>query len=134
MNFSTKAEYGLRAMVVLANHYPNLISVTEISKEENISMKYLEHLAQELRRNDLVVGIKGKGGGYVLSREPGKISVSEIVEALEGRIDPMQCQSGECKNKRCVSKQVWVKLGKEIKNTLSKIKLSELVQKSSIQK
>lgn len=127
MKFSTKAEYGLRAMVVLARDYPYLRSITEISLEENISAKYLEQIFIKLRGADIIVSQKGKSGGYTLTREPSKITVGEIVETLEGKIEPTKCNSPECKNNQCASKKVWVKLSQEIKRTLDNIKLSDLI-------
>jgi Rrf2 family transcriptional regulator, cysteine metabolism repressor len=126
MQFSTKAEYGLRAVIVLAKAYPKLRSVNEISREENISAKYLEQLFGTLKQNDIILSYKGKSGGYTLSKSPSKMSVAEIIETLEGSLEPMKCQSSECINAKCPSKIVWVKLGKEIRKTLKNIKLSEL--------
>ena len=126
MQFSTKAEYGLRAVVVLAKAYPKLKSISEISREENISAKYLEQLFGALKHGGVIVSYKGKSGGYTLSKIPSRVSVAEIVESLEGSLEPMQCQSSECINAKCPSKKVWVKLGREIKKTLKGIKLSEL--------
>ncbi|MFZ2153919.1 MAG: Rrf2 family transcriptional regulator [Candidatus Moraniibacteriota bacterium] len=128
MIFSTKAEYGLRAIVVLARSYPYLRSIVEISIEENISAKYLEQIFIKLKKAQLVLSQKGKSGGYTLSREPQMITVGEIVEVLEGKIEPTKCYSAECKNSACSSKKVWVKLSEEIKKTLDNIKLSDLIK------
>ncbi|MFC1608567.1 RrF2 family transcriptional regulator [Patescibacteria group bacterium] len=128
MQFSTKTEYGLRAMVVLAEKYPETNSIAEISEQEGISQKYLERIIQELRKSDLVVSFKGKSGGYVLSRNPREIRVSEIVESLEGSLDETKCTSKECASKKCPSKKVWITLGREVKKTLYKIKLSDLLE------
>lgn len=112
--------------MVLAKSYPRLKSISEISREENISAKYLEHLFSTLKKDGIVISVKGKNGGYALANPPSKISACEIVEAVEGSLEPMRCQSPECSNAKCPSKKVWVKLGKEIKRTLKKIRLSEL--------
>jgi len=128
MKFSTKAEYGLRAMVVLARDYPYLRSITEISLEENISAKYLEQIFIKLKSAKIIVSQKGKSGGYTLTREPKHICVGEIVETLEGKIEPTKCNSLACKNSQCSSKKVWVKLSQEIKRTLDNIKLSDLIK------
>ena len=128
MKFSTKAEYGLRAMVVLARDYPYLKSIAEISFEENISAKYLEQIFIKLKKAAIVVSQKGKSGGYTLTREPRQITVGDIVEILEGKIEPTKCYSAECKNNQCASKKVWVKLSQEIKKTLDNIKLSDLIK------
>jgi Rrf2 family protein len=128
MKFSTKAEYGLRATVYLAKSYPYLRSINEISLEEEISAKYLEQIFNKLREAKIVISQKGKNGGYTLNAEPEKIKVGEIVEALEGKIEPTKCNSSKCKNSSCTSKKVWVKLSFEIKKTLDNIKLSDLIK------
>jgi len=128
MKFSTKAEYGLRAMVTLAKDYPYLRSITEISQSENISAKYLEQIFIKLKSAKIVLSQKGKSGGYTLAKEPPNITVGEIVEILEGKIEPKKCLSAECKNSQCASKKVWVKLSQEIKKTLDNIKLSDLIK------
>lgn len=127
MKFSTKAEYGLRAIVILARDYPYLRSIAEISFEENISAKYLEQIFIKLKKSNIVLSQKGKSGGYTLSREPKDITVGEIIEILEGKIEPTRCNSIQCKNSACASKKVWIKLSQEIKRTLDEIKLSDLI-------
>ncbi|MCX6763147.1 MAG: Rrf2 family transcriptional regulator [Candidatus Moranbacteria bacterium] len=127
MRFSTRAEYGLRAMANLAQNYPKCISVKDISKVEGISVKYLERLIQELRKNNLVKSSKGKNGGYTLARNPKLLKVGKIVETLEGTIAPMKCNEAHCKIGGCSSRMVWNKLEIQIRKTLYGIKLSELI-------
>ena len=128
MRFSTKAGYGLRAMVNLARTYPNQKSVHEISRDEGISLKYLERLLGILKKNNLVRSQKGREGGYVLARTPARIKAGEIVEILEGPIAPMTCSQGVCHNQcNCSSSSVWIKLQKQIRRTLYGIKLKDLV-------
>ncbi|MEF3692220.1 MAG: Rrf2 family transcriptional regulator [Candidatus Moraniibacteriota bacterium] len=128
MKFSTKAEYGLRATVYLAKNYPYLRSINEISLEEKISAKYLEQIFNSLRRDGIVLSQKGKSGGYTLARDPQEIKVGEIIETLEGKIEPSKCNSPACKNSTCTAKRVWIKLSREIKKTLDNIKLSDLIK------
>lgn len=128
MRFSTRAGYGLRAMVNLAKNYPKQKSIHEISKEEGISLKYLEQLFRTLKKNNLVKSQKGREGGYALSRNPKIIRVGEIIETLEGPIAPMECASGKCDIKcSCASSIVWTKLQTQIKKTLYGIKLKDLI-------
>lgn len=128
MRFSTRAEYGLRAMVNLAQNYPQKRSIKEIAKEETISVKYLEKLMSELKKNNLVKSLRGKEGGYVLGEKPERITAGKIIEILEGSIAPMSCAEGFCQaNCHCPSSSVWIKLGKQIRKTLYEIKLSELI-------
>jgi Rrf2 family transcriptional regulator, cysteine metabolism repressor len=128
MKFSTKAEYGLRAMTSLALCYPEVKSIKDISKEEQISAKYLERLMNELRKKTLVKSYKGKSGGYTLSQNSNKIRVGDIIQALEGPLDLRGCSSGKCSSKKCLSKKVWLELEKQMKKTLYKIKLSDLIK------
>ena len=86
MKFSTKAEYGLKAMTNLAQCYPEQKTIGEIAKEENISQKYLERLMGLLRNGEVVQSAKGKQGGYTLAKDPKKIPVGEIIELLDGEI------------------------------------------------
>ncbi len=127
MHFSTKAEYGLRAMVALARAYPKQKNIAEISEEEGISAKYLEKLIGKLRKNNLVKSQKGKGGGYTLIKNPRQISSGEIIEIMEGPI-VSKCDGKKCaKAKKCASSFVWNKLAFQIKKTLFAIKLNELI-------
>jgi Rrf2 family protein len=128
MKFSTKAEYGLRAMVILARDYPHLKSIADISQEEKISAKYLEQIFAKLKKAALINSYKGKSGGYVLGDDPKNITVGAIIEILEGKIEPTKCYSLECKRNQCASKKVWVRLSRAIKKTLTNIKLSDLIK------
>lgn len=128
MKFSTKAEYGLKAMVNIAICYPDQKTTKQIAKEENISQKYLERLLGKLRIGGIIDSTKGKSGGYILSRDPKKIAVGEIIELLDGDIAPMRCVGKFCAaQKKCPSSAVWNELGQQIHKTLYKIKLSDLV-------
>ena len=128
MKFSTRAEYGLKAIINLANAYPEQRSITEIAKEERISIKYLERLMGEFRKKDLVKSSKGKAGGYALIRKPSRVAVGEVIEIIEGPISPMKCVGEDCALRHtCPSGRVWTKLGEQIKKTLYGIKLSELI-------
>ena len=128
MKFSTKGEYGLRLAVNLARSYPTIKNTKDIAAEENISLKYLERLIGELRKNEIVKSFKGKDGGYVLAREPKKISAGEVIETMEGSFTS-KCTSTHCQHvKKCSSSFVWIKLGEQIRKTLYGIKLSDLIK------
>lgn len=130
MKFSTRAEYGLKAIINLARCYPDQKSIREIAKEEHISLKYLERLMGEFRKNEIVKSSKGQAGGYVLIKRPSQVAVGEVVEIVEGPISPMKCFGIACSQKhQCPASQVWDKLGKQIKKTLYGIKLNTLIKK-----
>ena len=129
MQFSTKAEYGLKAAVNLAKAFPQQKSAKEIAQEEDISQKYLERLLGNLRNGGIVESTKGKLGGYVLKISPKRIAVGEIIEILDGEIAPMRCVGKFCAAEhKCPSSVVWNKLGTQIKKTLYSMKLSDLIK------
>lgn len=85
MNLSKKSRYGLRALVDLAvNTKKEHVSLGGIAERNHISPQYLEQVFAALRKNGLVKSIKGAQGGYFLARKPEDITVSEILEALDG--------------------------------------------------
>lgn len=134
MKLSTKSEYGLRAMLNIAmNDAGNATSVTDISKEEGISVAYLEQLLNKLRREGLINSIRGPKGGYTLSKDTGSITVGDIVKTLEGSIYPVNCvathsgvKDGCKKSKGCVPKTVWIRLAKAVDDCLESITLNDL--------
>lgn len=129
MNFSTKGEYGLRAAVNLAKNYPQKKNLKTIAAEEKISLKYLERLAGELRRKNIIRSFKGKNGGYVLREKPDGITVGEIIGCLEGPVS-IKCYGAKCHRIHlCPSSMVWIRLGEQINKTLNDIKLSDLIKK-----
>lgn len=129
MKFSTKAEYGLRAMVSLANNYQEQsYSLGRIAKEENISLAYLERLMAKLKKANLITSTKGASGGYRLNKKPEQIKVSEIIEILENTISPFSCLDNKtCQKKNCGAKKVWQKLDTAIRSTLNNITLKDLI-------
>lgn len=137
MKLSTKSTYGLRAMVNIAmSKGMGAVSVKDISKREGISSVYLEQLLNKLRRENLVKSVRGPAGGYVLSKNPGQITVGDIVKTLEGSITPVDCAGGRegwktiCQHKRrCVAKIVWAKLARAIDDCLESVTLEDLCGK-----
>lgn len=92
---TTKAKYGLKAMVVLAQHFPEraLTSIGEIATREGIPLKFLEGILLDLKNQGLLVSKRGPGGGYSLARPPHKISVAQVLRVLDGPLAPVPCVS-----------------------------------------
>jgi Rrf2 family protein len=129
MKFSAQTEYGLKAMVNLARSKNKIKAIKAIAKEETVSVKYLEKILNILRKFELVESFKGANGGYALKKSASKISIGEIVIALEGPIEPMKCVGKACcMEEACSLKSVWTLLGKQIEKTLKNIKLSHLIK------
>ena len=127
MKFSTKAEYGLRAIVRLDKTGKNPVSLSLIAKEEKISLSYLESLFAKLKKAGLVKADKGVKGGYYLTKPASQISALQVIEALEGSVAPYECATGKiCCDCACRVLPVWTKLYKQITKTLHSIKLNQL--------
>lgn len=87
MKVSSKAEYGILAMVDLALHgQTGPVKIREIAERQDIPKKYLEQVLLDLKRGGLVGSNRGKNGGYYLNGDPGEVTVFDILELLEERI------------------------------------------------
>ena len=92
MMVSTKGRYALIVCLDLAQQDPEAyISLREVAQRQNISMKYLESIVAMLNRAGLVRSLRGKGGGYRLTRPPESCSVGEILQLTEGSMAPVYC-------------------------------------------
>lgn len=131
MLFTTKTEYGLKALVFLAKQKNNQpVSLTTVARATKISQSYLEQIFRRLKGDGIVVSVKGAEGGYLLARKPDKISIFEIVEALEGTIAVFYCMSQSqafCSVGGCLTKKVWEELQNNIIKTLRKFKLKDII-------
>jgi Rrf2 family transcriptional regulator, cysteine metabolism repressor len=138
MMFSTKAEYGVRVMVHLANRDGDRpISLGSIADAEGLPLAYLEHLVQRLRKAELVESRRGAHGGYTLARPAADITMAEVVAALEGDIAPIECITADadgaliCSREGdapCPTKLLWTRVQGSIVRTLNEMTLDDLVQ------
>lgn len=88
MKFSTRSTYGMRALVELAlagGHGP--VSASVIAKRQVLSVPYLEQLLHRLKKEGLIGSVRGPRGGYVLARDPSRITIAEVVRTLDGDHD-----------------------------------------------
>ena len=94
MIVSTKGRYALRVMIDLAEHRSEkYVPLKEVAARQEISEKYLENILKVLVQNGFLEGLRGKGGGYRLTRSPEDYPVGEILRAVEGNLSPIACQS-----------------------------------------
>ena len=95
MNISKKAEYAIRAVIVIARHTNNKpLQISEISKEESIPIKFLEQILLNLKNNGILNSKRGANGGYLLAKAKSDISVGMILEIIDGPFDPVGLHSG----------------------------------------
>lgn len=137
MKLSTRGRYGLRAMIDLGIYSQggNIVSLSQIAQRQDISVNYLEQLISKLRKAGLIKGIRGAQGGYVLAMPLEEITIGDILRALEGDLDPVQCSEikgdESCDNADlCVTKHVWKRISDSINDTVDNIMLLELVDES----
>ncbi|MCM1272919.1 MAG: Rrf2 family transcriptional regulator [Clostridium sp.] len=89
---STKGRYALRLMIDLSVHNSeNYVPLKDISMRQGISEKYMEIIIKALVNNRLIKGLRGKGGGYKLTRNPSEYTVGEILEAAGEQLAPVAC-------------------------------------------
>lgn len=94
MKLSTRSRYGARILVDLArNKDQGPVQVGEISKRQDISVKYLEQLIRPLKKANLVTSVRGPKGGHLLAEKPEKISLGQVVRLFEGQSDLVECVS-----------------------------------------
>jgi Rrf2 family protein len=131
MKLSTKARYGLRAITEIAKTYGDVPAKRkDIAEKQGISDSYLENLLIVLKNIRLVETTRGSNGGYVLCRPPSKITVLEIVEALDGPLDLVDCISDEknCeKSKKCSARVVWEEMSRLLRQNLGQKTIQDLL-------
>ncbi len=92
MLISTKGRYALRVLIDMAEHSKTeYIKLSDIAERQEISGKYLESIVKELVRSNIVIGLRGKGGGYKLAGAPEDIVVGDVLRIMEGGLSPVAC-------------------------------------------
>lgn len=133
MKLSTKGRYGVRLMLELAMHYgEGPVLLKKISRAQGISEKYLWHLITPLKNSGLITALRGAKGGYALAKNPSKISLSDIVIPLEGRLSVTDCveDASICaRSSYCASRDVWSDISRQINTLLKGISLKDLVER-----
>ncbi len=110
------------------------VTLSGISQRQAISLSYLEQLFGKLRRHEIVESIRGPGGGYSLARKADKVTVADIIIAVDEPIDATQCGSKEnCRGAdaatgtRCMTHELWATLNEKMVDYLDSVSLQDLV-------
>ena len=130
MKLTTKGRFAVSAMLELAmQHSSDPVTLAEISQRQKISLSYLEQLFGKMRRRALVNSVRGPGGGYRLAKDMGRVSVADIIDAVDEPIDSTQCGGKEnCHDdKKCITHDLWAKLNAHISAYLGAVTLKQLV-------
>lgn len=130
MKLSTKARYALRASLELAlREGDGPVHLRHIAKAQEISPKYLEQLAIPLRNAGLLRSERGPSGGYELARPAAAITALDVVEAVEGSVDLLECvsQSHVCtRSEACAARRLWKRVSCAIADALRETTLADL--------
>ena len=135
---SKKTKYGLNALIYLAKEYqkgPVLIS--DIVKAEKMPQKFLEFILLTLKNHGILESRRGKGGGYLLGRDPGQVMLGSVIRILEGPLAPVSCVSqtayrkcDECQDEHCCGIRFVMKDVRDaIANILDKTSLADVLKR-----
>jgi len=134
MRLTTKGRFAVTAMIDLAMRQGNgPVTLSGISQRQAISLSYLEQLFGKLRRHEIVESIRGPGGGYSLARPAIKVTVADIIIAVDEPLDATQCGGKEncagtaANGGRCMTHELWTTLNEKMVDYLDSVSLQDLV-------
>ena len=131
MKLTTKSRYAINALAELLVYARNTpVRLKDISEKQNIELNYLEQIFRKLRLAGIVKSIRGRNGGYVYASDPTKISIKQIMDAVEEDLDATNCAgASSCfEGRQCSSHKLWDDLNHVVENYLSKIFINDLVE------
>ena len=126
-----RSDYGILLLLSLANQSSEEhLSIANIARGLNISPSFLEQIAHRLKTAQLISAQRGRGGGYRLMQDPQFISVSSVIEALEGPIEAVACQGTSCAaSPHCLTQHFWLFFQRYMHKTLREITIADLQNK-----
>ena len=133
MLISTRGRYALRVLIDIAEHQSDgCLPLKEVAQRQEISEKYLEAILKSLVKEGVLIGVRGKGGGYRLSRAPDQFTVREILQMTEESLAPVSCLeagSGPCaKAAECRTVELWQGLNRVICDYLDRYTIADLMR------
>ena len=126
---STRAQYGMRALVEIALNGEEPTSLKTISQRQSISQQYLEQIVAILRKGGIVESIRGAYGGYRLARPMSDITALEVAELMEGSLAPVICIEDESKCQHvgsCSTEGLWQRVDQAIRDVLKETNLAPI--------
>lgn len=129
LKISEAASLALHAMAIMAQNKDKLVSVKEIADNLDVSYNHLSKVLQRLVKAELVLSIKGFGGGFKLVKNPDEITFLEIYETIDGRFKPSNCLLNklECTHK-CIMGDFLININRQVEDFFSKTKLSDFAK------
>ena len=134
MKLTSRGRYAVMALADMANFdMNNPISLRDISLRQNISLVYLEQIFLQLKKNNIVKSIRGVNGGYILTKDPEQIKLSNIFSAVDEKVKTVQCKRESkkgCNGKltKCITHNLWDELELHINDFFDKKNLGDLLK------
>ena len=134
MKLNSRGRYAVMALADMANFdIKNPISLRDISLRQNISLVYLEQIFLKLKKNNIVKSIRGANGGYLLTKDPEQIKLSNIFSAVDEKVKTVQCKRESkkgCNGKltKCITHNLWDELELHINDFFDKKNLGDLLK------
>jgi len=134
MKLNSRSRYAVMALADIASfNMQNPVSLRDISLRQNISLVYLEQIFSKLKKNNIVKSIRGANGGYVLTKDPEQIKLSNIFSAVDEKIKTLQCKRESkkgCNGKltKCITHNLWDDLEMHINDFFDKKNLGDLLK------
>jgi Rrf2 family protein len=137
MRITYKGDYALKALLDLALHYESgLSTIQEVAKRIDAPVKFLEQVLLDLKKGGFVVSRRGNVGGYLLAKDPDKITVGEVVRFIDGPIEPIACvekgYTGCTDIYKCVFRRIWFDVGRATSEIVDKITFERLVNEVQV--
>ncbi len=132
MRLTTKGRFAVTAMMDLAlRGEDGPVALASVAERQGISLSYLEQLFGKLRRCQLVDSVRGPGGGYCIARPLAKVTVAEIIRAVDEQLDATQCGGNEnCHGvEPCMTHELWSTLNAKMYDYLASVTLEDLVER-----
>ena len=135
MKLSMRGDYGVRAVVDLAQRYGRgPIQSAEIAGRQAIPEPYLDQLLSALRKGGIIKSTRGPQGGHALARPPAEITLAEVIDVLEGPINLLACldEPGDCSlSPVCSQRDVWIDVTRMIRDKLANTTIEGLAQRQA---
>jgi Rrf2 family protein len=134
MSVSQKCQYALRAVFELAKRWDRgPVKISEIAASQGIPVRFLEVILNQLKQGGFTESVRGKEGGYVLSRHPRELTVGEIIRFVEGPLGPVECVNGPIREKcpfegQCVFLPLWERVRQSLSDIYDGTTFADLLE------
>ena len=137
MKLTSKGRYAVMALADIAKFNKNIpVSLRDISLRQSISLLYLEQIFSKLKKHNIVQSVRGVNGGYILSKSPDQIKLSNIFYAVQEEVKTVQCKKESkkgCNGKsyKCITHNLWDELENHIQTFINKKNLADLIKNNT---